>query len=91
MEERIRKIKEEQIQKEKEENEKIKEKENSPTNKNKEKIQMFQIEDNISEEEKEVELVYDNSYLFKKKNTEKFELRKEVKDILEGNYKKKSC
>ena len=89
MEERIRKIKEEQIQKEKEENEKIKEKENSPTNKNKEKIQMFQIEDNISEEEKEVELVYDNSYLFKKKNTEKFELRKEVKDILEGNYKKK--
>ncbi len=89
MEERIRKIKEEQIQKEKEEIEKIKEKENSPTNKNKEKIPMFQMEDIISEEEKEVELIYDNSYLFKKKNTEKFELRKEVKDILEGKYKKK--
>ena len=39
--------------------------------------------------EKEEKLIYDNSYLLKKKNSnDKFELRKEVLDILSGNYKK---
>ena len=42
--------------------------------------------------EDNIKLIYDNSYLFKKKENEEnnnFQLRKEVQDILEGKYKKK--
>ncbi len=42
--------------------------------------------------EDEIKLIYDNSYLFKKNENKenKFQLRKEVQDILEGKYQKKT-
>ena len=58
---------------------------NIENNKYKRKIK---LENNNNE--KDVKLIYDNSYLLKKKNSNgKFEIRKEVQDILSGNYKKK--
>ncbi len=91
MKERIRKIKEEQMKNEEEENEENEENEEFKEKENpnlKKKYTRIKMED-IKEEEKEVQLIYDNSYLLKKKKKENFELRKEVQDILEGKYKKK--
>ena len=47
-------------------------------------LPISQIEEETSEKVKK-KLIYDNSYLFKK-NMKKIEIKKEVEDILKGNY-----
>ena len=55
-----------------------------------ESLTISKIEDDIPNEKIKKELIYDNSYLFKK-DDKKIEIKKEVEDILKGvydNYKK---